>query len=369
MLECLAPLTALGEVAPSPADLGQYGFGEVSVTADIHFEGGAGVRLAIGGEAPTGEVCYAMVDGSAGVYALSASLLTSLAKPLEDLHTRTPPEFPGAGGIVSVRIEARGRETVELAYARDPRDILSSNRMRLIEPFSYEADAENAAALFESVPKLRLSSYVGHASNSEELAAYGLDDPAVRITAVDGSGRRLDVRLGDATADGAGYYLLVDGSGDAYTSDIANFDYLAGARASLLSDLFACLVNISKVDLVTVTRGNKAHSIEIRREGNETAYFFDGNPRKEKAVKGLYEAVIGLVHDKPLEDEAPSGEPFMRVTFRLNTGRGDFTVDFLPAGGDYCAIRKDGEAHFLIKRTKLERAWESLERAGAPGGG
>ncbi len=74
---------------------------------------------------------------------------------------------------------------------------------------------------------LRANRQIAARATAEQLAAYGFDNPTMKVGLVFENEVRIDVEVGDKTPDGSAYYVRLSGSSDVYLVDRSWRDVLA----------------------------------------------------------------------------------------------------------------------------------------------
>lgn len=351
------PVTA--RVEESADNLSRYGLDKPRLRIHIQYQSEE-ISLEIGARVATGEADYLRVAGEPSVYLVPADLSDTFGAGVNELHA-----VPGALGVVKenilqIQIERAGHETVGVAYKTDAERQRTAFARKLYLPFEHDVNADRVDALLLAVSAL---APVGYAGREDGTDAFGLASPQARILIALADGSVLEYRIGDDAPEGMAY-IAIDRSGDVYKIEKAKLAFLETATALHLADDFVYLPTVTAVREVMIETPRGSHSLRVfwsddvipgSAQAAADAYQIDGAPASKDDFTALYAAVIGLRQDKRApEGEFPPGEALLRVTYSLRTGTDDVTIEFLPYDAHYCAIRVSGQAHFLIRREKIE---------------
>ncbi|MBI5446379.1 MAG: DUF4340 domain-containing protein [Deltaproteobacteria bacterium] len=187
LLAELKSLKSEKEIDPSGANLRVYGLERPSAVVTLSGATPSPVRLAVGGETPSGELRYFRVDSGGVKASKSYALGAVLVEPVE-LRSKTILEsFPWAR-LKALGVESPGSEL---------RLVKNAKAWRMEAPFVAEADPDVAGRLAEKLRWARISSFLEVEPGRTEEAfarrvtvrftATGEEEPAiVELAEVDG---------------------------------------------------------------------------------------------------------------------------------------------------------------------------------------
>ena len=147
--------------------LSDYGLDNPQLSLTVE-AGDQEYKLRIGQQGFGGNRVYAQLDGSSDVYLMTKSLYTQAAKPLEDWRDKDLLEFEST----LVRAVEVDRPSGGLRFSKQ------DDRWKLEEPLQEDADQQNTSAILSSLDLAKVSEF---APDPEDLSAYGLDQPVVRL--------------------------------------------------------------------------------------------------------------------------------------------------------------------------------------------
>lgn len=344
-------LTAAALVEANASDLAAYGLADPDATLHISFADGSHADLSLGGQAPVGSGWYAQMGKN--VYLLFASTHEALARPLRELHaTQLPITFACAPLIQRLKIEQNG-QTLALRYLDENESGYSVSRLRLEQPFRYDAQGQRAIDLLSAVAALRPTAYAGE---RDELPLCGLDNPAVRVTATGADGRALCFAFGardEATGD---TYASIDDTDAVYRFDTDALSFLSTATAGNLVDPFVHLVSLDKIVSVSLETENETYTLQ------PDGFTLNGRAMAEADFRSLYQALAG-VSACGLSNGEPQGAKIAAVRFALKDAPGELTAEYLAVDADTCAVRRDGVTLLLVRRDALDGLLATFRQA------
>ncbi len=374
-----AILNAQDTVADGSANLADFGLDAPEITVDTEWIDGTKHQLRFGDLAPTENLYYFQIDSDPNVYVVYTSVFKAFNRPLEEMHVTKSVTTVDPMQVQRLLIEQEGKDTVEIGYADPDADILTVNSLMLYQPIVYNANSERVQAMFDGQAAIALSGYAAHVSTDEELSAYGLNPAKAHILVrsnevADESGNKsvttFEIWLGND--NGGKTYARIDDSGDLYYVDTNLLGFMGNARMMYLVDQFTSLVNIVKIDALTITTPETTYSLHIEREpyvdesGKEKSndlYYFDGALTTEDLFKDFYQILIGRLSDKACPVDGYDGKVVLSVTYDVNVeGMDDFTVEYLEYDKDYYAVRRDGHTYFLIRISSIDELLTACEQ-------
>lgn len=335
------------ESLPLPEDLAAYGLEQPWLDLTVNE-----TRIRVGGEVPTMPSWYALRDDDPYIYAIPRSLVSALARGLNELHTCPRINTLTDVNIDYVYIQMNQGETLELSRAAaDSSPLMTSFFLTL--PYRYPAHSYRVSGdILPALPLLNPSAYAGHITEGSDARQYGLDQPYARIKASDNTGSKLQLCIGSQI--GSSRYLSIDDTGDVYLIDDDLLSFLDYARSDYLAEQFPSLIPVDQVSSVALSCQEQSYLLDIlpARDGSRQ-FQLNGKELETEQGRKLYEQIVSIQHDTSCSDLPENAKPVLSVSFRLLDGD-EYTVEYLEVNEDYLAIRADGETHFMVKRNKLE---------------
>lgn len=172
--------------------LADYGLDEPAYT--LEYTDASGETAAVDFGDLTGDYYYALVNGAAPVYTVSASFVDSLDYSLDDLAVLDDYPSIGSGNLVRESITRDGEVTT---YDSENED-----------------QAEDIAAVAGGLGAVTLSEAADYSVEDEDLESFGLDDVSrITVEAVyteDEEEKTLTLYIGGEDADGNRYVMIND---------------------------------------------------------------------------------------------------------------------------------------------------------------
>ncbi|MDR0562532.1 MAG: DUF4340 domain-containing protein [Spirochaetaceae bacterium] len=353
----LSVLQAERVIEENPQDLSVYGLdapaGRILLTA-----GDGETAEFIGGSMnPSRTAYYVMKAGDPKVYLVSS--------------------YSGSGIFADVSRIRNKIVSSSFAVADVSRFLLESPELRidiraksgddpLLAPFcTHIMDAPYAARrgvsgerfepLVQGFQNLRVLDFID--PHPADLEPYGLDKPLRAF--IETPEETLDLLLGKR--EEGRRYAQRNGEPEVFT--IYDIEPLLTVTPFSLLDKFALIVSIDRVDAVAVRGGGSALTGEIRRQGEETSYFFNGKQVEEKSFKSWYQKAIGVLADAELPNRPQyGGVAEIAIEYRLNNPPETVAaVRFIPYNRDFYALESEGVAEFLVSRSQIRGVYEAAE--------
>lgn len=157
----------------SEKELQPYGLDPPRATLTLEFASDKAPQiLRVGEHAPIGEYCFALLPGDGGVALVSATLEDLAKRDLLALRDKSLVDVD-VWNVRSLRIE-RGAETVVLTKVDDG--------WKLQSPVEAPADGPTVTDLLNEFDRLQAGAFLSEEPTADDLAGYGLDQPAARMT-------------------------------------------------------------------------------------------------------------------------------------------------------------------------------------------
>jgi Domain of unknown function (DUF4340) len=173
----------------TPDRLKVFGLETPDVVLDFQMKSGAKHSLRLGKKDFTGVSVYATVDNAKDVVLLPESLLVSADKPLQDLRDHSVLHFASA----DVNSFGLKNASGELAAAKD------HDTWKFTKPSSAPGDADAINSLLSAVSNARMTTVASE--TPDNLANYGLANPAISVTVSDAKGKTATLSVGKKEGD------------------------------------------------------------------------------------------------------------------------------------------------------------------------
>jgi hypothetical protein len=173
----------------APDRLKVYGLDPPAISLEFQVRGGAKHSVALGKKDFTGISVYSIVDGAKDVALLPESLLISSSKPLQDLRDRGVLRIAG-DKVVSFDLK---NSSGQLSAKKE------KDEWVFTKPAGSRGDAGNIGALLTSLGSAKWTNVASE--SADNLAKYGLANPATSFTAVDDKGKSATLIVGKKDGD------------------------------------------------------------------------------------------------------------------------------------------------------------------------
>jgi hypothetical protein len=180
----------------APDRLKAYGLAPPHVSLEFQLKSGAKHTVLLGDKDFTGISVYSVIDGGKDVSLLPLSLYTSADKPLDDLRDRNVLHIDN-GKVASFELK---NSSGDLSAAKQGKK--DQAQWRFTKPGAdILADGESVNGLLSAVASTKMTSIASE--TPDNLAKYGLSNPAITFSAVDDGGQKLTLFVG--RKEGSGY--------------------------------------------------------------------------------------------------------------------------------------------------------------------
>ncbi|MDR0567742.1 MAG: DUF4340 domain-containing protein [Spirochaetaceae bacterium] len=355
LFRSLAGLQAERIIEENPPDLSRYGLDPPSGRVILQTGAGETAEFLGGAMTPSRTGYYVMRAGDPKVYLVSVYLGSGIFADTFRIREKAVSRSFTLPDVQRFLLES---DSVRIDIRAKPEDA------PLLAPFSthimtspYKAVRGVAGEAFEDLLKgfqyLTVQAFAD--PSPADLAQYGLDKPLRAY--IETNDQKIDLLLGKR--ENGLQYAQRQGQTEVFT--LNEIQPLIGLSPFSLTDKFALIVNIDRVDSVTVSGIRGTLTGEIRRQNGETAYFFNGRAAEEKSFKNWYQKVIGVLADAELpEGPQPAGTPETVISYRLNNPAGtEAAIGFIPYDRGFYALAAEGIAEFLVSRSQISAMYDT----------
>ncbi|HWF38636.1 MAG TPA: DUF4340 domain-containing protein [Candidatus Acidoferrales bacterium] len=193
-----------------------YGLDPAKIAVEFQTKGGAKHTLLIGDKVFDGSSVYTIIDGAKSVSVLPDSVLTSTDKSLDDWRNHTVLHIT-SNQVPSFTLKNSSGD-MALAKVKD--------QWTFSKPVDTRADGDSIDGLLTAVQNAKFTNVASE--KPDDLAKYGLANPAVSLTATDDTGKKFTLEVGKK--DGNDYFardisrpMIFHVNSDLYTQLTKNF--------------------------------------------------------------------------------------------------------------------------------------------------
>lgn len=362
-----ANLVAMDKIEENVTDFSAYGMDDPTMVFTVNYIGGEQEVLRFGKQIVGGNSHYVCKEGDNAVYTIGSSFDTIHTSLNELAVAEMPFKISAPEMIINFLIEQKGKDTIEIAYDAKASSTFSVGNMIMLQPVKYDTNIDRVPEIMTALAALDISGYAGEKS---ELSEAGLDDPRAKIRVSDIYGNVLNFKVGNYK-DASSVYVQIDDSETVYLAEASKLNFLNNVNVNYLINQFTNLVNILRVDELTVTAGENSYVMSIEREqdldasGNQKkdnygnpatidSYYFNGAVVTESQFKDLYISMIGITMSKISDNYQFEGDVAVKLDYKLNVEPKEFVVEFLEYNDQYYAARRDGSTLALVKREQVD---------------
>jgi hypothetical protein len=362
VLWSLSSLYAERVIDEAPEDLSVYGLDTPRSHTVITDSGGKVTGFFGGNRTPSGSGYYVMLEGDPKVYSVASYYGDRLYLTMPDIRNKTLTSGFEIGELRRFLLET-GDSRIEVVPASAQPGMISELFPHvLISPYVIprEVDSERFSPLWDAFQNIQIREFVD--DDPPSLEPYGLDKPA-RVS-IETESASFEILLGN-TAENRQYAKL-PGERGVFAIDDLNSTVLVTPFS--LAGKFAFIINIDKVDSLTVRGNGRPLDAEIRRQGQgddkEETYFLNGRQAVEKDFKAFYQALIGLLVDAEHPDHPTrGGNEEITIEYTLNNPAGTkAAVKLIPYNRDFYALDRDGVVEFLVSRPQAAAIYQAADK-------
>ena len=140
--------------------------------------------------------------------------------------------------------------------------------------------------------------------------------------------------------------------GKVYMTPADSIDFVNESAFNIVSKMQA-LVDISLVKSVTLEYGNEKHTMDISYNDNVFRFKLDGKETNDKVSQKMYQSIISLAVDAVYNDAPIKDDTILKITFEGKKSENDTVVEIKPIDDINCALIRNGEVKFTIKKSKV----------------
>lgn len=329
------------EFAASAEDLRGYGLESPTVRVEMKLKNGQSKVIELGAKDPLGSSAYARIGGGANVAMVSASLLTSADKSLNDFRDRTL--FGGAQTDLTQAKFVNESGSFELAKKDEVWNIQ--------RPVQAEADESEVSTLLAGIISAEATEIVSE--TDAEAAKYGLDKPKVSFTGKLTGGTERVVSLGSKIEED--YYAKVSDKPQIFKVNASFYDKLNTRLIKLKSKT---IVKFNRDEMTSVQIKNP--NLTVVAERNAEGKWLIKQPAEKKDQEASTFKLLDPLETRATEIvEKPDAAiakllAAPKVEARLTGKDGKVTVIKISAA-------KDGDAYVRVEgRPEIYKVNQSM---------
>lgn len=357
----MSDLNSLKVIDKNPADTSAFGFDD-PITLSCTLQDGSAHTLLIGDATPTYEAYYVKLPDENTIYTVDyvyGSVFCASRDTLKNTYF----------------FDVFSSEITDLALARDGKTIYDIAKKdtgwTMNKPLSYQANSAKVTALLDSFTRATVSAFL--TEHAEDLATYGLDNPAYEIVAKT-ENKETTICVGDmisSNEDETMAYGMFKENGQVFMFTKADLSFIEGSTVDLMYP-YIYTPNVEDVKEISVK--SKDINTTIAMQVDNGIYTFDGTNIPSDDTDGValfenfYRGIMTLGMSDVDPDATPSGEAEMTITYSLNSGATE-TISLIPASDTtYWVMRNDSytglvtRKKYLTRNGSIEPTYDALKR-------
>ncbi|MDF2538339.1 MAG: hypothetical protein K0S76_1360 [Herbinix sp.] len=389
-----------------PEDLAEYGLSESKALLEATLADGTTLSYRIGDEAIDNEGYYALVNDDGKIYLLAGSYGSGLS--YSNLEMTAVEEAPAitAANIQHIDVINRDSQDFEIVYdAENEYDNSNTGMFPWVmkKPYEdgYNLDTSKLTDLLTNYSTFDFISCIDY--NSEDLATYGLADPAATIyvgyyesrteTLTEpekdpATGEEITEKtyqedkefklyVGNQEEEG-NYYVRMEGSNAVYTISASSIDTMLWPDTFDLLNAFIHIPNIEAVDSITAEIDGVPYTMEIKRttskndageEETTKTYYNNGNEVTEDNFKGVYQSMVSAKYDSELKEEVTTEglTPILTISYHIFKDKDvTLTASYLPYNESFYLVDTGKKIRFLADKRQIDDIAKAIKEFKAP---
>lgn len=364
-------------------DFDEYGIDE-NTYVTVHYSDGLTTTMYIGDATPDNSYYYVAVNDDPNVYFITYITGNKFFSTINDFVLKTLPTISN-DRITDFQVVDNEGNDFHVKYEGEtaPEDEYNNYggiMLTEVSPFDgYEiySDILNED-VFSNIQNLEFSDLVE--VNPTDLSIYGLDAPSLKIAiqTIDMNGYTLLVGNEVNVDDTDYYYTMIDDDSAVFLMKKSLVDKFRNIDGFNFIDKFINLENIDEVKSIDVNILGADYLLETNHEtvknGDEDEILIhptiNGKAIDEDEFRNIYQAVIAISYDNPVDKVSPStlGDKVLTINYIKEDGTSTYS-DYYIYDENFLGVSKDGgDVEFVtntndIKYLKsiLDNSLESTE--------
>lgn len=353
-------------------DLSDFGLSAPMAVVEVAYTDGSTARMQVGDKTPGGNAYYMLVDGDSRVLTMTYATAMNYLRTLNSLRvvadiTTSSEEF------AYLKLEKDGKLVMEIDIVTGDEKV-GITTMEFVQPWRSGVNAEKLATMLDSVGEFFFGGIA--AGDFSNLAAYGLDSPAIRMELRTQSKSYTLLVGGASDIDGYSYAKLDD-------SDIVYYignESLAVLDTSpyVLMDKLALLVGIGTIQSYEFQGFDKQIKIDVEQthevdENGEAVLGSDGQPKQtqnfyrngkqmpDDQSRYFYQYCVGIAADSPVSEGWQHPEYAVASIIYTRLSGEEARLDFYEYNTDFYAIAQNGNVYFTVRKEKVRAIADAIE--------
>lgn len=367
-VETFAGLVGESVVEEGTENLSRYGLDSPMAVVELDFDDGLSTEVDLGIRNPLKDnLVYCRYQNT--VYLVDYS---AVEKAFHDARSfaeliLTEAYNEDTGYPEYIKIERRDNtEPVELELIEARKDIddtVLKNSYRLKSPFSIELDSESGGKLYSGLCGLMMNACEFLEKSEQNLAACGLDDPAVRVS-YKYNGKESELLIGNKCGDG--YYAALSGTDGIFSIAESRAPWVGFNLFTVISKrpVGAYIYHCESIDVIL-----PEEELRFTIDDESKLFYMNGREIPSAEFKELYTKLTGSFGEE-LYLTQTDGAPVLTVRFNYKSdctaiyGGSSDTLSFNSFDGRKYAVNFNGKTIFKVSEITVNDLVESVKALG-----
>lgn len=348
MAKKLENLDALRVLDKNSRDLGQYGLDRPTMLIGFRLSDGGEAKLLVGQNTASNYQYYVMDSDSKAVCTITANDLEVFKKGKASEFRDRSFLTKGLGRVKQFEIKAKDKEKIVLIE-------YDAGKWRLIKPCEVDVKNDDITDMLSALARLEVKEFVE--DDPEDLAQYGLMDPAYTILLEDEEGNTRNFFFGLKGNEEKEIYMMTDNGNGVYTTLTEAFDP-EGILVDNLISVAPLSIGIGNISQFTVKDGGST-SVFQRDFSTEDDFTLNGHSVSKEDFMALYVNIMALSAEG-YDREKKSERLEISVTFELVNNSESIVLDLFERNDNSYFMAINGELlplYMTEHKVELVRKW------------
>lgn len=363
-----AALKATELISEDTSSLADFGLDKPRSEVEITYADGTGIKLSVGGDAPSGTDTYVLVDGK--VYLFESSRVDTFLYHRVDYisKTITPTADTGDDAPVLKKITLEGTlrpKPIVLDVSQETVNSTTTDLYEMSAPKKHDVDSANAASTGNKIFGLSATKVISFEPTDELLEKYGLKDPYSKVTA-DYADQTITLVSSKPDEDGLAYVMNLS-KNVIFQADVSELGWVTATYEELVNKLVIAPI-VTELNKITVTTASKSYVFDVKtttKEDDESAttttFTYNGNELTAANFRKFYRNMIAAKHQEFTEKQ-PTGDPILTFKYEYTDGRTPDVVEFFKEENRMVYISLNGDCESLENESFVEKIIEDVEK-------
>lgn len=357
-------------------DFDEYGI-DKNTYVTANFSDGTKNTMYIGNTTPDNSYYYVSVNDDPNIYYTSYVTGNKFFSQLNDFVLKTLPTI-AIDQITDFQVTDVEGNDFHVAYVDEEAPIdqyqtYGAISLQMVAPYEgYSIYSEKLSEqVFSNIENLKFGNLVE--ADATDLSQYGLDNPelTIKIQTINMDGYNLLIGNEFTLDDTPYFYSKLENSSSVFLMEQSLVKPFLNIDGFNMMERFINLENIDGVNNVEINIYGQDYLLEMNHEttgeGEDEKLTLsptiNGKSIEEDAFKDIYQAVIAISYDNPVDTISPSmlGEKVLKITYNNEDGTSTYT-DYYKYNDNFLGVSEDGkDVEFVTNTNDIEYLKTNLE--------